>query len=108
MDNNPDLNSLPSLPAPNDAVIDATANQIISDGPVEPSLNNVPTTNSSPETNNPTEIKIVDNDLIDKEWIDKVKKILHQTTGNPYQQSVEINKLKIDFLKQKYNKIIKA
>ncbi len=63
---------------------------------------------SSNISNDQSRIKIVDNDLIDKEWIDKLKKIIHETKGNPYQQSIEINRLKAQFLEQKFNKVIKA
>ncbi len=109
MDNKPDLNFGTVLPAPAEVNEDITPVQKISEEVNSSMINSEqPTDNTVNGSNNPSEFKIVDNDLIDKEWVDKVKKILNETKGNPYQQSVEVNRLKIEFLKQKYNKIIKA
>lgn len=48
-----------------------------------------------------------DTDLIEKEWINKVKKIIDSNRGNPYQQSRQINQLKAEYMLDKYNKVIK-
>lgn len=48
-----------------------------------------------------------DTDLIEKEWVDKVKKIIDSNRGNPYQQSRQINQLKAEYMSHKYNKVIK-
>ena len=48
-----------------------------------------------------------DTDLIEKEWVDKAKQIVAQTSHDPYLQNKEINKVKADYLKKRYNKDVK-
>jgi len=48
-----------------------------------------------------------DTDLIEKEWVDKAKQIVAQTSHDPYLQNKEINKVKADYLKKRYNKDLK-
>lgn len=48
-----------------------------------------------------------DTDLIEKEWVDKAKEIVEQTAHDPYLQNQEINKVKVEYLKKRYNKDIK-
>lgn len=47
-----------------------------------------------------------DSDLIEKEWVEKAKKIVEATRDDPYQQNREINKVKADYMKKRYNKDI--
>jgi hypothetical protein len=49
-----------------------------------------------------------DNDLIDKEWVNKAKAIIEQTKGDPYKQSDELTMVKADFMQKRYNKAIKV
>ncbi len=48
-----------------------------------------------------------DNDLIEKEWVEKAKRIVDQTKSDPHVQNKEMNKMKADYLKKRYNKDIK-
>ena len=48
-----------------------------------------------------------DVDLIEKEWVQKAKDIVAHTIGDPYTQNKEINKIKADYIKKRYNKDIK-
>lgn len=48
-----------------------------------------------------------DTDLIEKEWVQKAKEIVAKTHGDPYTQNKEINKMKADYIKKRYNKDIK-
>ena len=48
-----------------------------------------------------------DNDLIEKEWVNKAKQIVERTKHDPSQQSNEINVFKADYLQKRYNKTIK-
>ena len=48
-----------------------------------------------------------DIDLIEKEWVQKAKAIVAHTHGDPYTQNKEINKIKADYIKKRYNKDIK-
>lgn len=48
-----------------------------------------------------------DADLIEQEWVDKAKEIVARTKDDPYQQNKEINRVKADYLKKRYNKDLK-
>lgn len=48
-----------------------------------------------------------DTDLIEKEWVDKAKEIVAQTAHDPYLQNKEINKVRAEYLKKRYNKELK-
>ncbi len=48
-----------------------------------------------------------DDDLIEKEWVDKAKKIIQQTRSDPYTQEKEVSKLQADYMKKRYGKDIK-
>lgn len=48
-----------------------------------------------------------DVDLIEKEWVNKAKAIVEQTRDDPFKQNKEINKIKADYIKKRYNKDIK-
>lgn len=48
-----------------------------------------------------------DTDLIEKEWVEKAKEIVQHTKDDPYLQNKEMNKMKADYLKKRYNKDIK-
>lgn len=48
-----------------------------------------------------------DDDLIEKEWVDKAKKIIALTKGSPYDQAKAISALQADYLKKRYNRVFK-
>ena len=45
-----------------------------------------------------------DDDLIEKEWVDKAKKIVLETTNNPYGREEAVNKLQVDYLNKRYGR----
>ena len=47
-----------------------------------------------------------DDDLIEKEWVDKAKKILAETKNDPYEREYEISKLQIEYIRQRYGRVI--
>lgn len=49
-----------------------------------------------------------DDDLIEKEWVDKAKKIVAETQGDPYQREEAIDKLQVDYLKKRYGRELGA
>jgi hypothetical protein len=49
-----------------------------------------------------------DVDLIEKEWVDKAKAIVNHTKDDPYRQNHEINKMKADYIKKRYNKDVQV
>lgn len=49
-----------------------------------------------------------DADLIEKEWVDKAKELVDRTKSDPRQQNIALNKMKADYLKKRFNKVIKT
>lgn len=49
-----------------------------------------------------------DSDLIEKEWVDKAKKIVADTKDNPHKREEEVGRLQRDYLKKRYGKEIGA
>lgn len=47
-----------------------------------------------------------DDDLIEKEWVDKLKKIITLTAGNPHERARVVAQLQADYLKKRYNKTL--
>ena len=45
-----------------------------------------------------------DDDLIEKEWVDKAKKIIAETRDDPYRREQEVSRLQADYLKKRYGK----
>ena|SRR3990167_2179931 len=48
-----------------------------------------------------------DVDLIEKEWVEKAKSIVNSTKNDPYVQNNELNKVKAEYLKARFNKEVK-
>lgn len=48
-----------------------------------------------------------DVDVIEKEWVDKAKKIVGATKEDPYMQEQQVSALQADYLMKRYNKKIK-
>ena len=49
-----------------------------------------------------------DEDLIEKEWVDRAKKIIAETKDDPYKREQEVKRLQIDYVKKRYGKSIGA
>lgn len=47
-----------------------------------------------------------DDDLIEKEWVDKAKKIIAETRSDPYRREQEVSRLQADYLRKRYGKEI--
>jgi hypothetical protein len=47
-----------------------------------------------------------DDDLIEKEWVDKAKKIIADTRDDPYKREKEISKLQIEYIRKRYGREI--
>lgn len=45
-----------------------------------------------------------DEDLIEKEWVDKAKKIVVATKDDPYKREAEVGRLQTEYLKKRYGK----
>jgi hypothetical protein len=64
-----------------------------------------PTTTSVTATGMPAMAD--DGDLIEKEWVVKAKQIIGKTKEDPYTQSRELNKMRAEYIKKRYNKDVK-
>ncbi len=53
-----------------------------------------------------TPITANDDDLIEKEWVDKAKKIIAETKDDPYRREREISKLQIEYIRRRYGREI--
>ncbi|HEU4830807.1 MAG TPA: hypothetical protein VFS65_01395 [Candidatus Saccharimonadales bacterium] len=49
-----------------------------------------------------------DDDLIEKEWVDRAKKIVEETKDDPYRQEQAVSKLQVDYLKKRYGRELGA
>lgn len=102
---NPEL--LPAVPAqsPQQAQAQAQAAATATQPPVVDPQAATPKT--TPQTHINPELA-EDVDLIEKEWVEKAKAIVNHTKDDPNRQSKEINKMKADYIKKRYNKDIQV
>jgi hypothetical protein len=49
-----------------------------------------------------------DEDVIEKEWVDKAKKIILETKDDPYGRTERVNALQKDYLRKRYSKELGA
>jgi hypothetical protein len=49
-----------------------------------------------------------DDDLIEKEWVDKAKRIITETKDDPHRREREVGKLQADYLRKRYGKELGA
>jgi len=48
-----------------------------------------------------------DDDLIEKEWVEKAKRVISQTKNDPYEQEKAVGRLQAQYLQKRYNKTVK-
>ena len=48
-----------------------------------------------------------DQDVIEKEWVDKAEDVIEKTAGDPHAEEEAVEDLQIDYMKKRYNKDIK-
>lgn len=53
-----------------------------------------------------TPMVAADEDLIEKEWVDKAKEIITQTKDDPHARTAQVNALQRDYLQKRYGKIV--
>lgn len=49
-----------------------------------------------------------DDDLIEKEWVDKAKKIVSETKNDPHQREKRVSKLQGDYIKKRFGRELGA
>lgn len=68
-----------------------------------------PPTVADPKTQaDDTPAVAADEDLIEREWVEKAKKVIAETKHDPYLQEQAVSKLQADYLQKRYNKIVKV
>lgn len=70
--------------------------------PAAPSVQDDDASSAVVQGNNP--VVAADEDLIEKEWVDKAKQIVATTKDDPHAREREVNKLQVDYLKKRYGK----
>lgn len=63
---------------------------------------------AAPQANNDSPAVAGDEDVIEKEWVDKAKKIILETKDDPYGRTTRVNELQKDYLRKRYNKELGA
>ena len=69
-----------------------------------PVINDDSSDDSIQSTNDPNPLTAADDDLIEKEWVDKAKKIVEETRDDPHRREQEVGKLQADYLRKRYGK----
>lgn len=82
-----------------------TAPQVVLPQPVVAQPLTDPDSQTVPSDDNATLIAN-DDDIIEKEWVDKAKKIIAETKDDPYRREVEISKLQIEYIRKRYGREI--
>lgn len=72
--------------------------------PVTLTPSSVTADNSSQDDGTSTPLIANDDDLIEKEWVDKAKKIVSETKDDPYRREAEVGKLQVEYLRKRYGK----
>lgn len=114
-----DSSQLPPIPGQGDAlmpVASSPSDKVPQDlnsmpqQPVSQPIPPIPSSQGAPKaTKSPHAPSIADdNDLIEKEWVNKAKLIVAKTKDDPREQSKELYKYKADYIKKRYNKDIKV
>lgn len=65
-----------------------------------------PTTSVSDNNDDSNPVSASDEDLIEKEWVEKAKKVISETRDDPHAQDLAVGKLQADYLKKRYGKTV--
>lgn len=76
--------------------------------PPLPQLNPQPHTSQQTQPADDNPVVAADEDLIEKEWVEKAKKVISETKHDPYLQEQAVSKLQADYLQKRYNKTVKV
>jgi nucleotide-binding universal stress UspA family protein len=73
---------------------------------IDPAIN--PVTVAPTTQDDGTPLVAADEDVIEKEWVDKAKKIITETKDDPHQRTARVNDLQKDYLQKRYGKVLGA
>jgi len=71
-------------------------------------LTPIETASPPPVVSSTTPLVAADEDLIEKEWVDKAKEIIEQTRDDPHARTQKVNELQRDYLQKRYGKVVGA
>ena len=74
--------------------------------PVAPAV--VLQNNPAPVVNSGSPLVAADEDLIEKEWVDKAKEIILHTKDDPHARTQKVNELQRDYLQKRYGRSVGA
>lgn len=75
--------------------------------PPLPTVGPAQTTSSDPVQQDDVSPAVAsDDDLIEREWVEKAKQVVAETRNDPHAQDVAVGKLQADYLKKRYGKVI--
>lgn len=83
----------------------AAANAVYQDAQVATPVIQAPTT---AVVSNDSPVVAGDEDVIEKEWVDKAKKIILETKDDPHGRTERVNELQKDYLRKRYSKELGA
>jgi len=72
--------------------------------PIVPLPSDQQSTQPQQGTDDDAPLVAADEDLIEKEWVDKAKKIITDTKHDPYEQEKAVSRLQAQYLKKRYGK----
>ncbi|MCL2037825.1 hypothetical protein FWG95_02370 [Candidatus Saccharibacteria bacterium] len=64
------------------------------------------TTTSDDSTTTTSPASAADEDLIEKEWVDKAKQVVKATRDDPHEQAKQVAELMRDYVKKRYGKVV--
>lgn len=74
---------------------------------VAPSVIPNPFTQATPAPLSDTPAVAADDDVIEKEWVEKAKKVIAETKHDPFLQERAVSLLQADYIQKRYGKIVK-
>lgn len=108
--NSPELQPQPERPAPQERHNPGDGMGVATPVPAV-ALPQAPTVAAQPQPTDPPSddnpLVAADEDLIEKEWVERAKKIIAETKHDPYQQERAISRLQADYQMKRYGREVK-
>ena len=68
----------------------------------------IPGSDDSAHTQTDHRTQSDDSDRIDPVWINKTKAVISQTRNDPYEQKIQVSKVKAEYIQKRFNKQVKT
>jgi len=86
----------------------ATAPPPVLPMPVMPAVSDDDTTTTPPQSSAGSPAVANDDELIEKEWVDKAKKVITETKDDPHARELRVSQLQADYLWKRYGRQLKS